>query len=220
MYTVASFSVLSYSMLTTIPLCWLLLILGWQNLRPEIPRCCPTALASVMRKCWDVSPDKRPEMEEVVKQLYAIDTSKGGGMIPEDQATGCFCFGKRRGPWNFSSFHVICSLMNVQCKLRENINQLPVQSLNNQITSLNNAQTAFLKPILLFVFSFPLILASPLHVPKSGALDIFNVFNLEFKFLLHFCLMLCCKLQPKEKVLQYFCYYSVCVYIYIYFNSS
>ncbi|PQQ16929.1 Serine/threonine-protein kinase STY8 [Prunus yedoensis var. nudiflora] len=69
-----------------------------QNLRPEIPRCCPTALASVMRKCWDVSPDKRPEMEEVVKLLYAIDTSKGGGMIPEDQATGCFCFGKRRGP--------------------------------------------------------------------------------------------------------------------------
>ncbi|CAB4291658.1 unnamed protein product [Prunus armeniaca] len=69
-----------------------------QNLRPEIPRCCPTSLVSVMRKCWDVSPDKRPEMEEVVKLLYAIDTSKGGGMIPEDQATGCFCFGKRRGP--------------------------------------------------------------------------------------------------------------------------
>lgn len=92
----------------------------------------------------------------------------------------------------------------MQYKLRENINQLPVQSLNNQITSLNNAQTAFLKPILFFVVSFPLILASPLHVPKSGALDIFNVINLEFKFLLHFCLMLCCKLQPREKVWQYF----------------
>ncbi|XP_071920365.1 serine/threonine-protein kinase 52-like [Coffea arabica] len=69
-----------------------------QNLRPEIPRCCPGALASVMRKCWDANPDKRPEMDEVVRLLEAIDTSKGGGMIPEDQARGCFCFGLKRGP--------------------------------------------------------------------------------------------------------------------------
>ncbi|KAL6208643.1 hypothetical protein ACLB2K_019590 [Fragaria x ananassa] len=69
-----------------------------QNLRPEIPRCCPTALASIMRKCWDANPDKRPDMEEVVKLLYAVDTSKGGGMIPEDQTSACFCFGTPRGP--------------------------------------------------------------------------------------------------------------------------
>ncbi|KAM0998874.1 hypothetical protein FF1_005648 [Malus domestica] len=69
-----------------------------QNLRPEIPRCCPSTLASVMRKCWDANPDNRPEMEEVVKMLYAIDNSKGGGMIPEDQSTGCFCFSTPRGP--------------------------------------------------------------------------------------------------------------------------
>lgn len=69
-----------------------------QNLRPEIPRCCPGALVSVMRKCWDANPDKRPEMDEVVRLLEAIDTSKGGGMIPEDQARGCFCFGPKRGP--------------------------------------------------------------------------------------------------------------------------
>lgn len=69
-----------------------------QNLRPEIPRCCPGALASVMRTCWDANPDKRPEMDEVVRLLEAIDTSKGGGMIPEDQARGCFCFGPKRGP--------------------------------------------------------------------------------------------------------------------------
>ncbi|MFS7888706.1 putative dual-specificity kinase TKL-Pl-4 family [Helianthus anomalus] len=25
-----------------------------QNLRPEIPRCCPNSLASVMKRCWDV----------------------------------------------------------------------------------------------------------------------------------------------------------------------
>lgn len=62
-----------------------------QNLRPDIPRCCPSALANIMRRCWDPSPDKRPEMDEVVRLLEAIDTSKGGGMIPDDQVTKCLC---------------------------------------------------------------------------------------------------------------------------------
>ncbi|XP_071721264.1 serine/threonine-protein kinase 52-like [Rutidosis leptorrhynchoides] len=69
-----------------------------QNLRPEIPKCCPSAFASILKKCWDANPDKRPEMDEVVRLLEAIDTSKGGGMIPEGQATGCFCFTTTRGP--------------------------------------------------------------------------------------------------------------------------
>ncbi|KAJ8765835.1 hypothetical protein K2173_015767 [Erythroxylum novogranatense] len=70
-----------------------------QNLRPEIPRCCPSSLANIMRKCWDANAEKRPEMAEVVKMLEAIDTTKGGGMIPEDQAaSGCFCLGPVRGP--------------------------------------------------------------------------------------------------------------------------
>ncbi|PPS07747.1 hypothetical protein GOBAR_AA12907 [Gossypium barbadense] len=68
-----------------------------QNLRPEIPRCCPGSLASIMRKCWDAHPDRRPDMDEVVRLLEAVDTSKGGGMIPDDQSPGCFCF-TRRGP--------------------------------------------------------------------------------------------------------------------------
>ncbi|KAG5049845.1 hypothetical protein AAZX31_04G166000 [Glycine max] len=69
-----------------------------QNLRPEIPRCCPSSLANVMKRCWDANPDKRPEMDEVVAMIEAIDTSKGGGMIPVDQQQGCFCFRKHRGP--------------------------------------------------------------------------------------------------------------------------
>ncbi|KAF8016748.1 hypothetical protein BT93_H2083 [Corymbia citriodora subsp. variegata] len=69
-----------------------------QNLRPEIPRCCPGSLANIMRKCWDRNAEKRPEMKEVVRMLEAIDTSKGGGMIPEDQAPSCICFGPARGP--------------------------------------------------------------------------------------------------------------------------
>lgn len=69
-----------------------------QNLRPEIPRCCPSSLAATMKKCWDANADKRPAMEEVVRMLEAIDTSKGGGMIPEDQASKCFCFAPARGP--------------------------------------------------------------------------------------------------------------------------
>ncbi|KAJ6387045.1 hypothetical protein OIU78_016883 [Salix suchowensis] len=69
-----------------------------QNLRPEIPRCCPSSLANVMKRCWDANPDKRPEMDEVVSLLEAIDVSKGGGMIPPDQQGGCFCFRRNRGP--------------------------------------------------------------------------------------------------------------------------
>ncbi|XVF63064.1 hypothetical protein PTKIN_Ptkin09bG0058800 [Pterospermum kingtungense] len=69
-----------------------------QNLRPEIPRCCPSSLTNIMRKCWDANPEKRPEMDEVVRMLEAVDTSKGGGMIPDDDMPTCFCFGPGRGP--------------------------------------------------------------------------------------------------------------------------
>ncbi|KAL6532354.1 hypothetical protein OROGR_014324 [Orobanche gracilis] len=68
------------------------------NLRPEIPRCCPSSLANVMKKCWDSNPEKRPDMGDVVTWLESIDTSKGGGMIPDDQVGGCFCFAPTRGP--------------------------------------------------------------------------------------------------------------------------
>ena len=51
-----------------------------------------------MRKCWDAHPEKRPDMDEVVRMLEALDTSKGGGMIPDDQVNHCFCFSTARGP--------------------------------------------------------------------------------------------------------------------------
>ncbi|KHG12826.1 Serine/threonine-protein kinase HT1 [Gossypium arboreum] len=69
-----------------------------KNLRPEIPRCCPSSLANVMKRCWDANADKRPEMDEVVSMMEAIDTSKGGGMIPVDQQQSCLCFRRYRGP--------------------------------------------------------------------------------------------------------------------------
>lgn len=68
-----------------------------QNLRPEIPDCCPSAMASIMRRCWDANPEVRPEMEEVVRLLESLDTSNGGGMLLEKKKKkhpggGCFCF--------------------------------------------------------------------------------------------------------------------------------
>ncbi|RDX83768.1 Serine/threonine-protein kinase STY17, partial [Mucuna pruriens] len=57
-----------------------------QHLRPEIPRRCPSALANIMRKCWDAKPERRPEMHEVVKMLEAIDISKGSGMKHKDHS--------------------------------------------------------------------------------------------------------------------------------------
>lgn len=77
----------------------LILCPSYQNLRPDIPRCCPNSLANIMKKCWDANPEKRPDMNEIVRMLEAIDTSKGGGMIPEGQSGGCLCFTRARGPW-------------------------------------------------------------------------------------------------------------------------
>ncbi|XWS36326.1 hypothetical protein CRYUN_Cryun20dG0075600 [Craigia yunnanensis] len=50
----------------------------FQNLRPEIPRCYPSSLASIMRKFRDAHPERCPDMDEVVRLLEAVDTSKGG----------------------------------------------------------------------------------------------------------------------------------------------
>ncbi|KAB1213099.1 Mitogen-activated protein kinase kinase kinase MLT [Morella rubra] len=49
-----------------------------QKFRLEIPECCPSSLANVMTRCWDANLDNRPEMEEIISMLEAIDTSKGG----------------------------------------------------------------------------------------------------------------------------------------------
>ncbi|CAB4264389.1 unnamed protein product [Prunus armeniaca] len=62
----------------------------YKNLRPEIPKQCPSSLAKVMKQCWDGEPKRRPEMEEVVSMLEAINTSNSA-------PSGCFSFfGSRR----------------------------------------------------------------------------------------------------------------------------
>ncbi|XVE75056.1 hypothetical protein DITRI_Ditri12bG0066900 [Diplodiscus trichospermus] len=65
----------------------------YQKLRPEIPKNCPEALANLMNKCWDTDPSKRPEMEEVVWMLEAIDTSKAKKLKWLD-VQSCFCIRK------------------------------------------------------------------------------------------------------------------------------
>ncbi|BBH08676.1 Protein kinase superfamily protein [Prunus dulcis] len=68
-----------------------------QNLRPEIPKHCPSSLAKVMKQCWDVEPKRRPEMEEVVSMLEAINTSNSEASIRSHAPSGCFSFfGSRR----------------------------------------------------------------------------------------------------------------------------
>ncbi|WOH12806.1 hypothetical protein DCAR_0832314 [Daucus carota subsp. sativus] len=68
-----------------------------EDLRPKIPKRCPSPLASIMRKCWDEDPEKRPSMDEAVRMLEALDTSEDGGMTPKGRTTGCFCFAPARG---------------------------------------------------------------------------------------------------------------------------
>ncbi|KAH0691054.1 hypothetical protein KY285_018257 [Solanum tuberosum] len=49
----------------------------YMDRRPEIPKCCPTALSDIMKKCWDAKPQNRPEMKEVLQMLQDIQTSTG-----------------------------------------------------------------------------------------------------------------------------------------------
>ncbi|KAK4725046.1 hypothetical protein R3W88_027825 [Solanum pinnatisectum] len=56
----------------------------YKSLRPEIPNTCPSAVANLMKQCWNENPKKRPEMKEVVLMLEAIDTT-------QDAQKGCFC---------------------------------------------------------------------------------------------------------------------------------
>nr|GFA88444.1 serine/threonine-protein kinase HT1-like [Tanacetum cinerariifolium] len=70
-----------------------------KNLSPSILKCCPSSLANIIKKCWNVNPENRPQMVYVVKMLEEIDTSKGGGVLPEDKAAnGCFFLQRPRGP--------------------------------------------------------------------------------------------------------------------------
>ncbi|CAF1841903.1 hypothetical protein HID58_060394 [Brassica napus] len=82
-----------------------------RNLRPEIPKCCPQSVANIMKRCWDPNPDRRPEMEEVVKLLEAVDTSKGGGMIPPDKFQGREVVGMVTGNTKAETFYSMKELL-------------------------------------------------------------------------------------------------------------
>ncbi|XP_059310174.1 serine/threonine-protein kinase STY13-like [Lycium ferocissimum] len=56
----------------------------YKSLRPEIPNSCPSTLANIMKQCWNANPKKRPEMQEAVLMLEAIDSS-------EVALNGCIC---------------------------------------------------------------------------------------------------------------------------------
>ncbi|KAK4357548.1 hypothetical protein RND71_023158 [Anisodus tanguticus] len=60
-----------------------------KNRRPDIPKSCPTALSDIMKKRWDVKPQIRPEMKEVVHMLEAIQTTKGRH---QHEPLSCFRF--------------------------------------------------------------------------------------------------------------------------------
>ena len=39
------------------------------NYRPPIPKTCPKDWATLMKKCWDYSPNKRPTFSEIIDLL-------------------------------------------------------------------------------------------------------------------------------------------------------
>uniref|UniRef100_A0A0E0MMI3 Protein kinase domain-containing protein n=1 Tax=Oryza punctata TaxID=4537 RepID=A0A0E0MMI3_ORYPU len=62
--------------------------------RPRLPMCCPGDLATLMERCWDADPERRPGMDEVVSRfmmLEALDETKDWGMKPE-KTPGCIGF--------------------------------------------------------------------------------------------------------------------------------
>ncbi|KAM1045800.1 hypothetical protein FF1_036704 [Malus domestica] len=46
-----------------------------KNLRPAIPKGCPSAMQALIEHCWSLHPDKRPEFPQVVKALEQFESS-------------------------------------------------------------------------------------------------------------------------------------------------
>ena len=44
-----------------------------QGLRPKIPPFCPDGYSKLMQRCWDGNPDLRPDFNEVLKTLFAMN---------------------------------------------------------------------------------------------------------------------------------------------------
>ncbi|KAG9160640.1 hypothetical protein Leryth_027523 [Lithospermum erythrorhizon] len=47
----------------------------YKKVRPDLPKNCPSALADLMKQCWDADPNKRPEMRSVVETLREFEAS-------------------------------------------------------------------------------------------------------------------------------------------------
>lgn len=42
-----------------------------QGLTPTIPSDCPVEMANIMKQCWQSSPEQRPTIDQLIKQLEA-----------------------------------------------------------------------------------------------------------------------------------------------------
>src|SRR3989338_4013217 len=64
------------------------------NIRPPIPRDCPESLTSLMKRCWDPVPDRRPSFGEAIQLLDSVIID---ATIPEDGNGNAFWKGQFLG---------------------------------------------------------------------------------------------------------------------------
>jgi len=48
---------------------------AYKEIRPEIPKSCPSDLAALLKQCWSGEPKKRPSFAQIIAHLERIDNS-------------------------------------------------------------------------------------------------------------------------------------------------